>query len=373
MAGQGQSQVDKFSRIFTLAADIVSQEEPHPILSLPSNFIDDLRLICWDSPGLSPNLTLLSLLLHRILSLQLKLYDHEWSELKDDINEYEYADLPWSKRSRNFVVTRRWSMRMMDGKLSMSLFFDDLVAFCDFVIVQESSFSQVPTRSLEFLRYFSKSLHCFSGSYAPFRVPALFLGLLRTLSSPRAVSQAPTHPFESPRYFLAPMHPFESLRCFSGSYASFRVPTLFLRLLRILLSPCAVSQAPTHPFESPRYFSKPLRCLSSSHAPFRIPRYLSIPEHYLESPRYPLIPEPFSRNPVPFLESPRRSSRLSQLRLSSSRLLTTPFQVPLDSHDSFPSPSRLPRRFPSPSQFPRRFFESFSLFTTFFSSPSQFP
>ncbi|KAF9509709.1 hypothetical protein BS47DRAFT_1365090 [Hydnum rufescens UP504] len=76
------------------------RKKPHPTLSLPSNFIDDSRLICWDSPGLSLNLTLLSLLLHWILivqGLQLKLYDHEWLELKDNINEYEYADLPWSQ------------------------------------------------------------------------------------------------------------------------------------------------------------------------------------------------------------------------------------------------------------------------------------
>ncbi|KAF9506290.1 hypothetical protein BS47DRAFT_1399638 [Hydnum rufescens UP504] len=32
-----------------------------------------------------------------VQGLQLKLYDHEWLELKDDINEYEYADLPWSQ------------------------------------------------------------------------------------------------------------------------------------------------------------------------------------------------------------------------------------------------------------------------------------
>ncbi|KAF9514893.1 hypothetical protein BS47DRAFT_1391993 [Hydnum rufescens UP504] len=32
-----------------------------------------------------------------VQGLQLKLYDHEWSELKDDINKYEYTDLPWSQ------------------------------------------------------------------------------------------------------------------------------------------------------------------------------------------------------------------------------------------------------------------------------------
>jgi hypothetical protein len=32
-----------------------------------------------------------------VQGLQLKLYDHEWMELKDNINEYEYADLPWSQ------------------------------------------------------------------------------------------------------------------------------------------------------------------------------------------------------------------------------------------------------------------------------------
>ncbi|KAF9509707.1 hypothetical protein BS47DRAFT_1396657 [Hydnum rufescens UP504] len=268
---------------------------------------------------------------------------------------------------------------------------DDLVAFCDFVIVQESSFSQVPTRSLEFLpisrspctvsrapTHPFESPRYFSGSYAPFRVPALFLRLLRILSSPRAflrllrilsspraVSQAPTHPFESPALISRGSYA-SFLRCFSGSYASFQVP---------------------------RYFSKPLRCLSSSHAyPFESLRYLSIPEHYLESPRYPSIPEPFSRNPVPFLESPRLSldshdsiqapldSRNSvQAPLDSSRLLskslstpTTPFQVPLAFHDVFQVPLNSRDVFSSPSHFSRRFFESLSISVTLLESPSIF-
>ncbi|KAF9510192.1 hypothetical protein BS47DRAFT_1396195 [Hydnum rufescens UP504] len=32
-----------------------------------------------------------------VQGLQLKLYDHKWSELKDNINKYEYADLLWSQ------------------------------------------------------------------------------------------------------------------------------------------------------------------------------------------------------------------------------------------------------------------------------------
>ncbi|KAF9503696.1 hypothetical protein BS47DRAFT_1402160 [Hydnum rufescens UP504] len=132
MAGQGQSQVDKFSWIFTLAADIVSQEEtssnPFFAFKLHRRFTPHLLGLAWaiaqphsSISAFTPDSESIVCYSRVVQGLQLKLYDHEWSELKDDINKYEYADLLWPKWSRNFVVTRHWSMRMMDGKLSISL------------------------------------------------------------------------------------------------------------------------------------------------------------------------------------------------------------------------------------------------------------
>ncbi|KAF9506792.1 hypothetical protein BS47DRAFT_1399199 [Hydnum rufescens UP504] len=72
MAGQGQSQVD---------SDLHTRHR-HRV------------------PGrnlIQPFLHLQTSSMILVQGLQLKLYDHEWLELKDDINEYEYADLPWSQ------------------------------------------------------------------------------------------------------------------------------------------------------------------------------------------------------------------------------------------------------------------------------------
>ncbi|KAF9504763.1 hypothetical protein BS47DRAFT_1368552 [Hydnum rufescens UP504] len=108
MAGQGQSQVDKFSRIFTLAADIMSQEEtssnPFFAFKLHRRFAPHLLGLAWaiaqphsSISAFTLDSELIACYSQVVQGLQLKLYDHEWSELKDDINEYEYADLPWSQ------------------------------------------------------------------------------------------------------------------------------------------------------------------------------------------------------------------------------------------------------------------------------------
>jgi hypothetical protein len=108
LAGQGQSQVDKFSRIFTLATDIVSQEEdslnPFFAFKLHRCFTPHLLGLAWavtqphsSISAFTPDSESIARYSQVVQGLQLKLYDHEWMELKDDINEYEYADLPWSQ------------------------------------------------------------------------------------------------------------------------------------------------------------------------------------------------------------------------------------------------------------------------------------
>ncbi|KAF9502594.1 hypothetical protein BS47DRAFT_1370159 [Hydnum rufescens UP504] len=108
MAGQGQSQVDKFSWIFTLAADIVSQEEtssnPFFAFKLHRRFTPHLLGLAWaiaqphsSISAFTPDSESIVCYSRVVQGLQLKLYDHEWSELKDDINKYEYADLLWSQ------------------------------------------------------------------------------------------------------------------------------------------------------------------------------------------------------------------------------------------------------------------------------------
>jgi hypothetical protein len=108
LAGQGQSQVDKFSCIFTLAMDIVSQEEdslnPFFTFKLHRCFVPHLLGLAWavaqphsSISAFTPNSESIVQYSQVVQRLQLKLYDHEWTELKDDINKYEYADLLWSQ------------------------------------------------------------------------------------------------------------------------------------------------------------------------------------------------------------------------------------------------------------------------------------
>ncbi|KAF9515344.1 hypothetical protein BS47DRAFT_1391676 [Hydnum rufescens UP504] len=102
-----RSQSEKFSCIFTLTADIVSQEEDNtnPFLAF--------QLHCRFAPHLI-NLTRAIVMPHMTMStfspstdsigyyrnivqdLQLKLFESEWTQLKGERNEYEFADLPWT-------------------------------------------------------------------------------------------------------------------------------------------------------------------------------------------------------------------------------------------------------------------------------------
>ncbi|KAF9507477.1 hypothetical protein BS47DRAFT_1398551 [Hydnum rufescens UP504] len=261
-----------------------SRKKLIPILSSPSNFIDDLCL----------NLAGTSRLCHSPSISAFK---------PDDINEYEYADIPWSK-----------TKLLLSG----------------------------PTRPYRVPALFLGP--------SPYRVPALFpAGFLRTLSSPALL---PTHPFEvraislNPAVSPAPTHPLipelflEVPRCFSGSIMhlseSRAISSGSLRILesqrcfsgssRNLSSPAPISpEAPALSPRVPPLFSKPA-------VPFLGPQCLSLDSHD------PLSLLFGSSNSVP------SSRQLSRLHLAPPRLprsfskslsLPTTFSSPLNSWRSF--------------------------------------
>ncbi|KAF9503697.1 hypothetical protein BS47DRAFT_1369345 [Hydnum rufescens UP504] len=101
------SQSEKFSHIFTLAADIVSQEEDNtnPFLAFQLHCRFAPHLINLTRAIVMPHMTMstfspstdsIGYYCNIIQDLQLKLFESEWTQLKGERNEYEFADLPWT-------------------------------------------------------------------------------------------------------------------------------------------------------------------------------------------------------------------------------------------------------------------------------------
>ncbi|KAF9510251.1 hypothetical protein BS47DRAFT_1396175 [Hydnum rufescens UP504] len=102
-----RSQSEKFSHIFMLTADIVSQEEDNtnPFLAFQLHHRFAPHLINLTRAIIMPHMTMSTFspstdsigYYHNIVQdLQLKLFESEWTQLKGERNEYEFPDLPWT-------------------------------------------------------------------------------------------------------------------------------------------------------------------------------------------------------------------------------------------------------------------------------------